>query len=30
MPEDIPIAELVDLAKLRWRIEEDYEDLKAG
>jgi SRSO17 transposase len=28
MPEDISIAELVDLAKLRWRIEEDYEDLK--
>ena len=28
MQEGIPIAELIDLAKLRWRIEEDYEDLK--
>ena len=28
MPEGIPMAELIDLAKLRWRIEEDYEDLK--
>jgi SRSO17 transposase len=28
MPEGMPIAELIDLAKLRWRIEEDYEDLK--
>jgi len=28
MPEELSIAELIDLAKLRWRIEEDYEDLK--
>src|SRR5207247_10879390 len=27
-PETIPFAELVDLAKLRWRIERDYQDLK--
>jgi SRSO17 transposase len=25
---DTPIAELVDTAKLRWRIERDYQDLK--
>jgi SRSO17 transposase len=28
MPADMPIAQLVDLAKLRWRIEQDYEELK--
>jgi len=28
MPEDMPEDELIALAKLRWRIEEDYEDLK--
>jgi SRSO17 transposase len=28
LPEDAPIAELVDLAKLRWRIERDYQELK--
>jgi len=27
-PKDIAIEELVDLAKLRWRIERDYQDLK--
>ena len=26
--EDIAIDELVDLAKLRWRIERDYQELK--
>lgn len=28
LPEDIPFAELVDRAKLRWRIERDYQELK--
>jgi SRSO17 transposase len=28
MPEDIGFARLVNLAKLRWRIERDYHDLK--
>jgi SRSO17 transposase len=28
LPEDIPFAELVDLTKLRWRIERDYQELK--
>jgi SRSO17 transposase len=28
LPADIPIAELVDTAKLRWRIERDYQELK--
>jgi hypothetical protein len=28
LPEDISFAELVDLTKLRWRIERDYQDLK--
>ena len=28
MPEGLPVAELITQAKLRWRIEEDYEDLK--
>ena len=28
LPDDIELQELVDLAKLRWRIERDYQDLK--
>ncbi len=28
LPEDTPLEALVDIAKLRWRIERDYEDLK--
>lgn len=28
LPRDIGFARLVDLAKLRWRIERDYQDLK--
>lgn len=28
LPENIAFARLVDLAKLRWRIERDYQDLK--
>lgn len=28
VPEDIALAALVDIAKLRWRIERDYQDLK--
>jgi len=28
LPEDIPFVELVDLTKLRWRIERDYQELK--
>jgi SRSO17 transposase len=28
MPADSPLAELVELAKLRWRIEQDYRELK--
>jgi SRSO17 transposase len=28
LPEAIPIADLVRLAKLRWRIERDYQELK--
>lgn len=28
LPEDIEFARLVDLAKLRWRIERDYRELK--
>jgi SRSO17 transposase len=28
LPEDIAFARLVELAKLRWRIERDYQDLK--
>ncbi len=28
LPQDIPFAELVDITKLRWRIERDYQDLK--
>ena len=30
LPEDTPIAELVRLAKIRWRIEHDYRELKTG
>ena len=30
LPEDIPLPELVRLAKLRWRIEHDYRELKTG
>jgi len=29
LPEDTPLATLVDIAKLRWRIERDYEELKS-
>jgi SRSO17 transposase len=29
LPEDTPLAPLVDIAKLRWRIERDYEELKS-
>jgi SRSO17 transposase len=28
LPEDIELADLVDQAKLRWRIERDYQELK--
>ena len=28
LPEDIPLVKMVDLTKLRWRIERDYQDLK--
>ena len=28
LPEDIEFAALVDIAKLRWRIERDYQELK--
>jgi SRSO17 transposase len=30
LPADIPLAELVRLAKIRWRIEHDYRELKTG
>jgi SRSO17 transposase len=30
LPADIPIDELVRLAKLRWRIEHDYRELKVA
>jgi SRSO17 transposase len=30
LPESTPIAELVRLAKIRWRIEHDYRELKHG
>ncbi len=30
LPETTPIAELVRLAKIRWRIEHDYRELKTG
>jgi SRSO17 transposase len=29
LPEDTPLAALVDIIKLRWRIERDYEELKS-
>lgn len=29
LPEDTPLAALVDTTKLRWRIERDYEELKS-
>ena len=29
LPEDTPLAVLVDAIKLRWRIERDYEELKS-
>ncbi|MFG2584856.1 transposase, partial [Streptomyces malaysiensis] len=30
LPDDTPIADLVRLAKIRWRIEHDYRELKDG
>jgi SRSO17 transposase len=30
LPEKVPVAELVRLAKIRWRIEHDYRELKHG
>ena len=30
LPPDTPIAELVRLAKIRWRVEHDYRELKPG
>src|SRR3954467_259802 len=30
LPEDTPLAELVGLAKIRWRIEHDYRELKTA
>jgi len=30
LPDDTPLVELVRLAKLRWRIEHDYRELKDG
>lgn len=30
LPPDTPVAELVRLAKIRWRIEHDYRELKHG
>jgi SRSO17 transposase len=30
LPEDTPLPELVRLAKIRWRIEHDYRELKTG
>ncbi|MFF0110985.1 IS701 family transposase [Streptomyces hirsutus] len=30
LPEDVPLADLVRLAKIRWRIEHDYRELKHG
>jgi SRSO17 transposase len=30
LPADIPLAELVRLAKIRWRIEHDYRELKTA
>ena len=28
LPEDVAFRQLVDIAKLRWRIERDYQELK--
>lgn len=28
LPADLPLAQLVDITKLRWRIERDFQDLK--
>src|SRR5262245_65773334 len=28
LPEDVTFRQLVDIAKLRWRIERDYQELK--
>jgi SRSO17 transposase len=30
LPEDIPLEELARLAKIRWRVEHDYRELKTG
>lgn len=30
LPTDTPVRELVQLAKMRWRIEQDYRELKDG
>ena len=30
LPEDTPVEELVRLAKIRWRVEHDYRELKTG
>ena len=30
LPEDTPIEDLVRLAKIRWRVEHDYRELKTG
>jgi SRSO17 transposase len=30
LPGDIPLPELVRLAKIRWRVEHDYRELKTG
>jgi SRSO17 transposase len=30
LPENISFRPVVDLAKLRWRIERDYQELKPG
>jgi SRSO17 transposase len=30
LPADTPVAELVRLAKIRWRVEHDYRELKTG
>ncbi|WP_054248453.1 IS701 family transposase [Rhodococcus opacus] len=30
LPEDIPLPELIRLAKIRWRVEHDYRELKTG
>ena len=30
LPEDTPLTELARLAKIRWRVEHDYRELKTG